>query len=120
MDGYAVIAADTETAARAMPAELQLLDRIYTGKPSTVTVTRGTCAEIATGAPLPEGADAVVMVEETAKAADGRIQILAKAARGQKALASPRAVADGADLAVGVGEGRHMGDCPRRGFRGIG
>jgi len=80
MDGYAVISADTETAGRTTPVELQLLDRIYTGKLSTVTVTRGACSEIATGAPLPDGADAVVMVEETAKAPGGdigRIQILA-------------------------------------------
>ena len=37
-----------------------------------------------------------------------------KAARGQKALASPRAVADGADLAVGVGQGAEVGHRPRR------
>jgi molybdenum cofactor synthesis domain-containing protein len=83
MDGYAVIAADTATATRAMPAELRLIDRIYTGQMSAATVTRGTCAEIATGAPLPDGADAVVMVEETAKAADDRVQILASASAGQ-------------------------------------
>jgi molybdenum cofactor synthesis domain-containing protein len=83
MDGYAVIAADTQDASRSTPVELHLLDRIYTGQPSTVTVVRGACAEIATGAPLPDGADAVVMVEETARATDGRIQILAKAAAGQ-------------------------------------
>src|SRR4030095_14861022 len=62
---------------------LRLLDRIYTGQMSTTTVTRGTCSEIATGAPLPEGADAVVMVEETAKAAEDRIQIFAPASAGQ-------------------------------------
>jgi molybdenum cofactor synthesis domain-containing protein len=41
------------------------VDRIYAGRASNVTVEPGTCAEIATGAPLPPGADAVVMVEET-------------------------------------------------------
>jgi molybdenum cofactor synthesis domain-containing protein len=83
MDGYAVVAADTSGASRSAPIELRLLDRIYTGQMPDATVTRGTCAEIATGAPLPAGADAVVMVEETAKAADGGIQILAPAAAGQ-------------------------------------
>lgn len=83
MDGYAVVAADTVAASRSAPAALRLLDRIYTGQMSDVTVTRGACAEIATGAPLPAGADAVVMVEETAKEADGRILILAPAAAGQ-------------------------------------
>ena len=67
MDGYAVIAADTDGATRSTPARLRLLDRIYTGQLSSVAIARGTCAEIATGAPLPAGADAVVMVEETAR-----------------------------------------------------
>jgi molybdopterin molybdotransferase len=83
MDGYAVVATDTVAASRSAPAELRLLDRIYTGRMSAVTVTRGTCAEIATGAPLPDGADAVVMVEETVKAVDGGIQVLVSAMAGQ-------------------------------------
>src|SRR5262245_60345886 len=95
MDGYAVIAADTRTPTRATPAELRLLDRIYTGQMSTATVTTGTCTEIATGAPLPAGADAVVMVEETAKAIDDRIQIFAAASAGQNIGRR------GADIATG-------------------
>jgi molybdopterin molybdotransferase len=83
MDGYAVIAADTAAATRLTPVSLRLLDRIYTGEVSAVRVTRGTCAEIATGAPLPDGADAVVMVEETAKADGDSIEVLAPAATGQ-------------------------------------
>jgi molybdenum cofactor synthesis domain-containing protein len=83
MDGYAVIAADTASATRDTPVELRLLDRIYTGQMSASTVTRGGCSEIATGAPLPEGADAVIMVEETAKAAEDRIQFFAAASAGQ-------------------------------------
>jgi molybdenum cofactor synthesis domain-containing protein len=66
MDGYAVIAADTAGATPDAPARLRIVDRIYTGQPSAIAITRGTCAEIATGAPMPAGADAVVMVEETA------------------------------------------------------
>jgi molybdenum cofactor synthesis domain-containing protein len=83
MDGYAVIAADTVGAARTTPARLRLLDRIYTGQLSQATIANGTCAEIATGAPLPAGADAVVMVEETAKHGDREIDILAAATTGQ-------------------------------------
>jgi molybdopterin molybdotransferase len=66
MDGYAVVAADTASASRAAPAKLRLLDRVFTGEISATIVSPGTCVEIATGAPLPSGADAVVMVEETA------------------------------------------------------
>ena len=70
MDGYAVISADTAAATPDTPARLRLIDRIYTGQLSTVTVIPGSCAEIATGAPLPAGADAVVMVEDTASEGD--------------------------------------------------
>ena len=66
MDGYAVVAADTGGASREAPVRLRQLDRIFTGTVSTQVVAPGTCAEIATGAPLPAGADAVVMVEESA------------------------------------------------------
>ena len=82
MDGYAVVAADTDGATRSTPARLRLLDRIYTGQLSSVAIARGTCAEIATGAPLPAGADAVVMVEETASSEHG-IEIFAAATAGQ-------------------------------------
>ena len=62
MDGYAVVAADTTGAAAGAPRTLRIIDRIYTGEPSRATVVPGTCAEIATGAPIPAGADDVVMV----------------------------------------------------------
>jgi molybdenum cofactor synthesis domain-containing protein len=84
MDGYAVVAADTANATRSTPSTLRLLDRIYTGQVSTVVVEPGTCAEIATGAPLPQGADAVVLVEETGRSGNGSgIDFFAAAAAGQ-------------------------------------
>ena len=83
MDGYAVIAADTQGATRQAPAALRVVDRIYTGQVSRQVVVSGTCAEIATGAPLPEGADAVVMVEETEAARGEHVNIFAAAAPGQ-------------------------------------
>jgi molybdopterin molybdotransferase len=83
MDGYAVVAADTRDASPTSPVSLRILDRIYTGAPSHVDIVPGTCAEIATGAPMPAGADAVVMVEETHKDGDARIHIRAAANPGQ-------------------------------------
>jgi molybdopterin molybdotransferase len=79
MDGYAVIAADT----RGGPKTLRIIDRIYTGQVSSRRVEPGSCAEIATGAPLPAGADAVVMVEETARAGDDVVEIRTEAKAGQ-------------------------------------
>jgi len=82
MDGYAVVANDTTEATPGAPVRLRMLDRIYAGQTSSVTVTPGACAEIATGAPMPAGADAVIMVEETAAAGD-EIQIRAAVSAGQ-------------------------------------
>lgn len=65
MDGYAVRAAETIAASAQRPVTLRLLETIYTGRAPTSIVDTGTCAGIATGAPMPEGADAVVMVEQT-------------------------------------------------------
>src|SRR5476651_1100913 len=41
MDGYAVIAADIADATRAMPVRLRLIDRIYTGQPSSIVIEPG-------------------------------------------------------------------------------
>jgi molybdenum cofactor synthesis domain-containing protein len=65
MDGYAVIAEDTFAAGRYDPAALRRVERVFTGQVPSRRVGRGECIEIATGAPMPDGADAVVMVEET-------------------------------------------------------
>jgi molybdopterin molybdotransferase len=70
MDGYAVVAADTSVASREHPAELRLVESIFTGSVPHHAVGRGECAAIATGAPMPDGADAVVMVEQTARDGD--------------------------------------------------
>ena len=65
------------------PARLRIVERIYTGQMPRTAIVRGTCAEIATGAPLPDGADAVVMVEQTALDGDGHVRIQAPAVAGQ-------------------------------------
>jgi molybdenum cofactor synthesis domain-containing protein len=75
MDGYAVIAEDTFGAGRYEPRVLRAVAKIYTGQVSDRRLSSGECIEIATGAPMPEGADAVVMVEETEKAGNDEVQI---------------------------------------------
>lgn len=83
MDGYAVVAADTTAASRDAAVRLDIVERIYAGQAPAAAVAPGRCAEIATGAPMPEGADAVVMVEETAlDGADG-VRVFAHVAAGQ-------------------------------------
>ena len=75
MDGYAVVAADTFGASRQDPRTLRVVDKVYTGQVSTRHIGSQEAAEIATGAPMPEGADAVVMVEETDRASDDEVRI---------------------------------------------
>src|SRR5262249_33432412 len=65
MDGYAVVAADTTGASRQTPVTLPITERVFTGNTPVHGISRGACSEIATGAPLPDGSDAVVMFEET-------------------------------------------------------
>ena len=89
MDGYAVIAGDTAGATRDTPVRLRIAERIYTGQMPSGSIASGVCAEIATGAPIPQGADAVVIVEDTGKPAggggetDAMVEIFAAAAPGQ-------------------------------------
>jgi putative molybdopterin biosynthesis protein len=65
VDGYAIKAVDTFGADENKPARLKLCGTVNVGEPTKTAVTRGTTVEIVTGAPIPEGADAVVMVEHT-------------------------------------------------------
>ena len=83
MDGYAVVSADTAGAAHSSPVRLRIVERVFTGQRPTVSVATGTCAEIATGAPLPNGADAVVMVEDTAPVDEQHVAVMTQAAAGQ-------------------------------------
>src|SRR5688572_3788373 len=69
MDGYAVRAEDTFGAGRYDPKILRTIEKVYTGQLPTKTLGPGECIEIATGAPMPQAADAVVMVEETERVA---------------------------------------------------
>jgi molybdopterin molybdotransferase len=77
MDGYAVVAEDTFGASRYEPKTLRVVEKIFTGQLAKGTVQAGQAAEIATGAPMPEGATAVVMVEETERSNDNDVNILA-------------------------------------------
>ena len=67
MDGFAVRAADTANP----PVTLELVGTIAAGDAPELTVARGQAARIMTGAPMPDGADAVVMVERTSVDAAG-------------------------------------------------
>ncbi len=78
MDGYAVRAADTAGA----PVVLDVVGTAAAGAAPGVEVGSGQAVRIMTGAVVPSGADAVVMVERTSAAGDGRVRVEAAAAAG--------------------------------------
>lgn len=64
-DGYAFRAEDTQSASKDAPCVLEITEEIAAGAVATIPITCGKAAKILTGAPIPEGADAVIMFEET-------------------------------------------------------
>ena len=65
LDGYALHSADTAGASREMPVTLPVIMKIYAGDAPAAALPAGCAARIMTGAPLPEGADCVLMQELT-------------------------------------------------------
>jgi molybdenum cofactor synthesis domain-containing protein len=80
VDGYAVRAADTAGATPESPVRLRVVDELPAGKAPTVPVGEGEAIRIMTGAPAPEGADAIVMVEDTSAEDAGSVVVITKEA----------------------------------------
>jgi molybdopterin molybdotransferase len=76
MDGYAVRARDIAEASPERPATLRVIDEIQAGFESARTLGPGDAIRIMTGAPIPDGADAVVMVELTERGDGDEVRIL--------------------------------------------
>ena len=70
VDGYAVKAEDTYGAEENQPVHLKVSGIVNIGELPSVKVEKGEAAEIVTGAPIPEGVDAIVMVEDTEREND--------------------------------------------------
>jgi len=124
MDGFAVRSAEFSAP---LPVRLQVRETIYAGQTPREEVRPGTCARIMTGAPLPAGADAVVMRERTRLAPDGGTVELLEAVspgyfvrpRGEDARAGevllPRGTPLGiAELGLLVSQGMQTVPVPRR------
>jgi molybdopterin molybdotransferase len=71
MDGYALRSADLAS----VPAILEIIEDIKAGDLPSKTLVPGQCARIMTGAPMPQGADAVIRVEDTEAKPDNQVQI---------------------------------------------
>jgi len=84
MDGYAVRAADVAGAGEAQPVALDVIATVAAGAAADVEVGPGQAVRIMTGAPMPPGADAVVMVERTRGGPDAtRVEVLDAVASGR-------------------------------------
>ncbi|HEU0084738.1 MAG TPA: molybdopterin biosynthesis protein, partial [Bradyrhizobium sp.] len=84
VDGFAVRASDLAQAGETTPVRLVLNDEVIAcGVAPSLPVMPGTATPIATGGPVPRGADAIVMVEHSHPAGDGSVEIRRAASPGQ-------------------------------------
>ncbi len=102
MDGYAVHARDTFGASETLPALLELSGEIRMGELSTQPIQTGSALAIPTGGMLPEGADAVVMVEYTQPLDEQTIEVTRPVAPGDNVLRRGEDIEEGQEL-FGVG-----------------
>jgi len=86
MDGFAVRSRDTFGATEAMPAFLALAGTVPMGQAPTKPLQAGEAIGVATGAAVPEGADAVVMVEHTEKVSATELAVYRPAAPGENII----------------------------------
>ena len=86
MDGYALRGASTFGASEANPAFLRLVGNVAMGEKPNLAVAPGEAVRIATGGMLPEGADAVVMIEHTEAIDAETIEVYKSAAPGQHVI----------------------------------
>jgi molybdopterin molybdotransferase len=98
VDGFAVRAADTYGASEGLPSYLDVAGEVHMGEPPEVEVRPGTAVAIATGAPLPPGADAVVKVEHTQAATSELLEILRPATPGEGMVRADEDAASGSEL----------------------
>lgn len=102
VDGYAVRAEDTFGASPGQPAYLRLLGEVEMGKPAALELQTGQAAVVHTGGMIPDGADAVVMLEDTQAVAEDEVELLKAAAAGQNVLMPGEDVQAG-EVVIGPG-----------------
>ena len=98
VDGYAVRAADTYGASEGLPSYLEVTGAVAMGRAPEGTVAPGTAVAMPTGGVIPEGADAVVMVEHTQEAMAGTIEVVRPAAPGDGLVRADEDAAEGTEL----------------------
>ena len=116
MDGYAVRAQDTFGASVGAPQYLEIKGEVPMGVAPTRGVGPGETLRVATGAMLPPGADAVVMIEYTAEHPDGTLEVRRAVAPGENVLTARRGRGPGRDALSGRPAAAPPGDRPPGGL----
>jgi molybdopterin molybdotransferase len=98
VDGYAVRAADTYGASEGLPSYLDVIGAVAMGTAPEAAVIAGTAVAMPTGGVIPDGADAVVMVEYTQEAMPGTIEVVRPVAPGDGLVRRDEDAARGAEL----------------------
>jgi len=98
VDGFAVHAEDTFGASESLPAYLPLAGEVPMGAAPDFNLEKGYCATIHTGGMLPEGADAVIMIENTQQAREAEVELLRSVAVGENVLQIGEDVKRGAEV----------------------
>ncbi len=86
VDGYAVLAADTHGASDSLPVYLKDIGEVPMGDAAIFEISSGTCALIHTGGMVPNGSDAVVMLEHTQRTTQDEIEIFRTVADGENVI----------------------------------
>jgi molybdopterin molybdotransferase len=95
VDGYAVKASDTAGASASMPTYFEITGGIEMGESTNLSLKSGEAAAIPTGGMLPEGADAVLMVEDTEKISEETIESFKSLAAGENLVQKAEDIAAG-------------------------
>lgn len=98
VDGYAVRAEDTYGASDSLPAYLPLAGEVRMGKAPDFKLQPGQCAVIHTGGMLPQGANAVIMIEYTQQARESEVELLRPVAVGENVIEIGEDVAAGEEV----------------------
>jgi molybdopterin molybdotransferase len=99
VDGYAVRAADTYGASESIPGYLRVAGAVRMGTAASVQGGPGIAVAIPTGGMLPVGADAVVMIEQTAEATSDTVEVVRPVAPGENVIRFDEDVAVGTAIA---------------------
>lgn len=103
MDGYAVRAADTFGASETLPVYLSMIGEVPMGRAPEFKLKPGQAALIYTGGMIPEGADAVVMLEQTQNVNANEVEIYRAVATGENMIKQGEDVAEG-DIILPAGK----------------